>query len=252
MVREVAAMAGVSVRTLHHYDRLGLLAPSSRSPSGYRLYEEKDLLRLQQILFYRELDMSLDRIKAELDRPDFDPIAALESHRALLEERASRVARLIETIDKTIASLGGGKAMLSTEELYEGFPKEKAERWEREAKERWGSSEAYAQSRKRVERMTKERWKQVKDEGTAIDAALAEALAKGEAPRGREVQALIARKAEHLRNFYEPSPELFAGLGETYVDNPEFKAHYEAIAPGLAEFLREAMAAYAAAGMRTR
>ncbi len=251
-VHEVARMAGVSVRTLHHYDRIGLLEPADRSPAGYRLYEEKDLFRLQQILFYRELDMPLERIKKELDEPGFDPVTALRDHRRLLEERAGRIARLIATIDRTIARLGGEEPMLTTEELYEGFPREKAERWEREAKEQWGATEAYAESRMKVARMSKERWAEVKKEGGEIDAALAEALARGLAPGAPETRGLVARKVAHLRNFYEPSPEMIAGLGAMYVDHPEFRAHYDAVAPGLAEYLRDAMAIYAREEMGRR
>lgn len=249
-VHEVAALAGLSVRTLHHYDRIGLLSPEGRSPAGYRLYGEKDLFRLQQVLFYRELEMPLARIKAELDRPGFDPIEALASHRALLEERAARIARLLSTIDRTIARLGGEDSMLTTEELYEGFPKEKAERWEREAKESWGATEAYAQSKRRVARMTKERWAAVMAEGREIDAGLAEAFAKGLAPGSGEVRALVGRKVAQLGNFYEPSAEIVAGLGAMYEESPEFRAHYDELAPGLAGFLKEAMALYAREEMR--
>jgi DNA-binding transcriptional MerR regulator len=249
-VNEVARMAGLSVRTLHHYDRIGLLEPSARSRAGYRLYEEKDLFRLQQVLFYRELDMPLGSIKAELDRPGFDPALALEGHRRLLEERAARIARLLATIDRTIATLGGEESMLTTEELYEGFPKEKAERWEREAEKSWGSTDAYKESRKRVARMTKEQWAAVMKEGAETDLALAAALARGLAPGSPEARRLVGRKVAQLRHFYEPSAEMVAGLGAMYADSPEFRAHYDELAPGLAEFLRDAMAIYAREEMK--
>ena len=137
-VSRLARIAGVSVRTLHRYDRIGLLKPTARSGAGYRLYGEQDRLRLQQILFYRELDVPLGRIREILDAPGFDLVAALASHRAVLEERARRIAVLIRTIDRTTASLQGERAMLTDDELYEGFPKEKVEAWKAEAQERWG------------------------------------------------------------------------------------------------------------------
>ena len=121
-VSRVARMAGVSVRALHHYDRIGLLKPSGRSQSGYRLYAERDLLRLQQILFYRELEVPLRRIREILDAPSFDGVAALAEHRALLEERGRRAARLIETIDRTLARLRGGREMLSRRRAVRGLP----------------------------------------------------------------------------------------------------------------------------------
>ena len=247
-VKELAELAGVSVRALHHYDAIGLLSPARRSPSGYRLYGPDDLLRLQQILFYRELEMPLDGIARELGRPDFDPAAALVAHRARLEEKLGRLRRLVATIDATLARLGGEEDELKPEELYEGFPKETAERWEREAAENWGDTDAYRESRKRVGRMSKERWAEVKAEGGAVDEALADAMRRGVAPESDEALALVERKVAHLRNFYEPSREMVKGLGEMYVQHPEFRALYEKQAPGLAEYLRDAMAAWAASG----
>jgi DNA-binding transcriptional MerR regulator len=249
-VNRVAKMSGVSVRTLHHYDQIGLLSPERRSPSGYRLYGEGELLKLQQILFYRELEMPLEGIKAALDRPDFDPIAALSRHRALLERKADRISRLLSTIDKTLALLGGEKTMLSTEELYEGFPKEQAERWEREAKENWGTTEAYAQSRKRVGKMTKDQFAKVKEDGRKIEIEIAETFRKGLAPGSKETRLLIAKKVEHLRNFYEPNPEIVKGLGAMYEEHPEFRAFYEKLAEGLAAYLREAMRIFAVEEMK--
>jgi MerR family transcriptional regulator, thiopeptide resistance regulator len=243
-IKRLAEMAGVSVRTLHHYDAIGLVVPGSRSASGYRLYEEEELLRLQAVLFYRELDMSLDEIGRLLDEPGSDPIAALETQRRLLAAQAGRLARLIDTVDRTIGRLKG-ESMLSDEELYEGFEKGEIERIKAEARERWGDTEAYAESQRRVGKMTKADLARVRAEGEAIDTAVASALASGEDPASAPVQALMARKFEHLRSFYEPSKELFAGLGRMYVEDERFRARYELIAPGLADYLRRAMETYA-------
>jgi DNA-binding transcriptional MerR regulator len=243
-IKKLAEMAGVSVRTLHHYDAIGLVVPGSRSASGYRLYGEEELLRLQAVLFYRELDMGLEEIARILDEPGSDPIAALETQRRLLAAQAGRLARLMDTVDRTIGRLKG-ENMLSDEELYEGFETGEIEGIKAEARERWGDTEAYAQSQKRVAKMTKEDLARVKAEGESIDAAAASALSAGEDPASSLAQAIMARKFNQLRAFYEPSKELFAGLGRMYVEDERFRARYEAIAPGLADYLRRAMEVYA-------
>lgn len=202
-IGELAAMAGVSVRTLHHYDR-----------------------------------------------PGFDHVEALRGHRRLLEERAARIGRLLSTIDRSIARLGGEDSMLSDEELYEGFEKAEIESIKNEAERRWGDSEAYRESRRRVARMSKEDWAAAKAEISAVELEIAAAFKAGVAPESPEAMRLMARKAEQLRHFYEPTPELFRGLGEMYVADERFKATYDRIAPGLAEWLRPAMAAFAARGLK--
>lgn len=249
-VGELAELAGVSVRTLRHYDDIGLLAPGSRSAAGYRVYGEAELLRLQQILLYRELEIPLERIGAILDSPDHDLAEALGAHRSAVEERLRRLELLLRTIDKTIARLGGRTTNMTDAELYEGLDRKQAEAWENEAEERWGASPAWKQSKERVARMSKEEWAAVKAEGGALEADCAAAAARGVAPDSAEARALMARRAAWLRHFYEPGPELFAGLGEMYLQDPRFRAHYEKTAPGLAEWLRDAMAAFAARGMR--
>jgi DNA-binding transcriptional MerR regulator len=192
-VSRLARLAGVSVRTLHHYDRIGLLRPTDRSAAGYRLYGEADLYRLQQVLFYRELDIPLERIRTILDEPGFDPLAALASHRAELEQSRARLGRLIETIDQTTARLRGEDTMLKDEELYEGFPEEKAEAWQAEAKARWGST--YEESNRRVRSWSKLDGELTRDEGAdeRYERRKAEALAQR---RGRllEVFEDLARQ----------------------------------------------------------
>jgi DNA-binding transcriptional MerR regulator len=126
-VNQLAKMAGVSVRTLHHYDRFGLLKPSVRTEARYRLYGKDELIRLQQILFYKELDFSLADIRRILNDPNFDRVTALESHRHALERRRDKLTTLLGTIDKTILELKGEQIMMTDEELYEGFSKQQAE-----------------------------------------------------------------------------------------------------------------------------
>jgi len=244
-VRQLAKMAGVSVRTLHHYDQIGLLKPSSRTAAGYRLYGEKDLLRLQQVLFYRELDFPLDAIRTILDLPGFDQIEALRDHQRMLGERAERLARLLRTVDRTIARLTEEDNMpLTDEELYEGFsPKEKEQlkEYEAEARERWG--EMAAESQRRVRQMSKAQWQAIQQEGDAATRLMAETM--GRPVSDPDVQAAIARHHAWIENFYPCSAEMYRGLGQMYVDDPRFTATYDKVRPGLALFMRDAMAYYA-------
>ncbi len=172
-VHHVATMAGVSVRTLHHYDQIKLLRPSSRTAAGYRLYGEDDLLRLQQILFFRELDFPLGDIQRILDDPGFDPIQALESHRRMLHERAERLALLLSTVDKTIQKLTEDTMTLTDAELYEGFSQEQIERYKREVKEQY-DPKLVAESERRVRKMSKAQWQAVGEDGKAVTRRMAE------------------------------------------------------------------------------
>ena len=239
-------MAGLSARALHHYDAIGLLSPAERSSSGYRLYGAEELLRLQQVILYRELGLGLDGIRRILDEPGFDRIGALEAQARLLRAKAERLARLALTVDRTVGRLKG-EISLSDEELYEGFAKDEVESIKREAEERWGATEAYAESRRRTTRMSGEDWARVKAEGAAVDEEAARAMREGAEPGSPRVRAVMARKLEHLRSFYEPSMEMFGGLGRLYEEDERFRRHYEDIAPGLASFMRKAMESFARA-----
>ena len=241
-VHQLASLAGISVRTLHHYDHIGLLAPSTRSAAGYRLYGTEDLLRLQQILLYRELDLPLEEIRRILDDAGFDPVRALAQHRRTLELHAERLTRLLHTIDRTIGRLTEVDMSLTDEELYEGLPKEQVERWKREVNERY-DPKLVAESNRRVHAMGKEQWNAVKAEGDAISRRMAELI--GRAAGDPEVQATIARQHAWIENFYPCSAEVFTGLGQLYAENPEFRANYDKVRPGLADFMRDAMAYYA-------
>lgn len=241
-VSQVAKMAGVSVRALHHYDQIGLLKPSARTGAGYRLYGEPELLRLQQILFFKELDMPLGEVRQILDDPGFDQMAALEHHRQLLHRRMERLKRLLKTIDRTIDKLTEDDMTLTDEELYEGFTTEQIERYKREAREMYGPAQV-EESEQRVKKMSRAEWKAVGAEGEAVTTALA-ALADRE-PGDAEVQALIARHHAWIENFYPCSAEIYRGLAQGYVEHPEFRAFYEKYRPGLADFMSAAMNHYA-------
>ena len=239
-VRQLAKLAGVSVRTLHHYDHIGLLTPSSRTDAGYRLYQEKDLLRLQQILFFKELDFPLSEIQDILDNPQFDQRKALTSHRRRLEERAQRITLLLRTIDKTISKLEGNMT-LTDAELYEGFTKEQVEQMQREVHERY-DSKLVAESERRVRKMSKEQWNAVKQEGIAVTQALA-ALADKK-PGDPQVQKIVARHHAHIEQFYLCPAEVYRGLANLYVTDDRFRANYDKHRPGLADFMKSAMEYY--------
>jgi DNA-binding transcriptional MerR regulator len=241
-VGQLANVAGVSVRTLHYYDEIGLLHPSSRSDVGYRLYVFEDLLRLQQILIYRELELPLEDIGAILDDPGFDPVCALASHRSDIERRIKRLHCLLETIDKTVKNLEEKTMPLTDEELYEGLSKETADRYQKEARQRYDPA-LVAESERRVRKMSKAQWQALKAEGETVTRALADVM--DDDPTGDVVQALIARHFKMIEQFYPVSPDVYRGLGQLYVENDEFRTYYERHRLGLAGFMRAAMTHYA-------
>lgn len=244
-VKELSALAGVSVRTLHHYDQIGLLKPENRSEAGYRYYGKKELLRLQQILFYRELDFPLQEIKEILDKEDFDLLASLEYHRTQLKDRAEQMQKLLMTIDKTIEDLKNDQNMMTDKELYEGFSEEQAKAYRKEASERW-SEERVKQSEERIKKLGPKGWEELKLQGDAITREMAALIGKN--PKSAEVQTVIAKYYTYLSNFYEVTEEIFRGLGRTYIEDERFTATYEKYAKGLATFMNEAMQAFCDAG----
>ncbi len=239
-VKQLAKLAGVSVRTLHYYDEIGLLKPSSVGGNGYRHYEEEALLKLQQILFYRELELSLDEIKTVVGRPDFDVMSALQSHREALQGRVKRLKRLLQTVDKTIDHLKGNETM-SAKGLFEGFSEEEQEKYALEAEQMYDPETVRASNRKwkATPPAQKER---ILAEGKAIYSDLAKAMPKGAA--SPEVQAVIARWHQNMQNFWSPNDEQLLGLADLYNDDPRFKANYDKVDPKLAEFMREAVKVY--------
>lgn len=241
-VKQLAKMAGVSARTLHYYDQIGLLAPSARSESGYRQYGETELLRLQQILFFKELDFSLSKIRSILDDPDFDTVTALENHRLLLQKQSERTALLLETVDKTIQRLTENSMSMTDKELYEGFTKEQIERYEKEVEEKF-DPQRVQKSKRRIGKMSKQQWQAVKSEGDRVTHLIADLADR--APDDPEVQTLIARHHAWIENFYPAPADVYRGLGQMYAEHEEFRAFYEKFRPGLADYMKTAMIHYA-------
>jgi len=239
-VSQLAELAGITVRTLHHYDEIGLLRPVTRTESGYRLYSERELLLLQQVMFFRQLDVPLEEIRRILADPNFDQARALRQHRELLLAEVGRLGRLIDTIDKTLHMLEGTMT-LSDAELYEGFSQEQIERYKRESREQYGV-EVVEESERRAKNMSKDNWQAVKDEGEVVTQGLARLMDRP--VDDPEVQALIARHYKWVATFWTPDADAYQGLGQLYTDNPEFRANYDKYRVGLADFLREAMTYY--------
>jgi DNA-binding transcriptional MerR regulator len=240
-VKQVAELAGVSVRTLHYYDEIGLLAPSAVRENGYRLYGEEALLRLQQILFFRELDFSLNEIRDMLDRPGFDMEAALALQREALANRVRRLTGLIETIDNTMRHLKGETTM-SAENLFAGFDEAKQAEYEEEIRTQYGDT-LLNESRRNWARYTAADKERIKQEGSAIYLDLVALIDRD--PAAPEVQAVMRRWHQHLRHFYEPPRAVLQGLGQMYAEHPEFVATFQRMHPDLPEFLRRAVAVYA-------
>jgi MerR family transcriptional regulator, thiopeptide resistance regulator len=242
-VGDLASLARVSVRTLHHYDEIGLLRPSGRSGAGYRLYTAPDLQRLQQVLFFRELGFKLDEILRILSDPGFDRRQTLVAQRALLAERAERARALVDLVDRTLKALEEDDTM-NPEETFEGFDPAP---YEEETKAWWGTTEAYAESKRRTSRYTKDDWKKMAAESRATVEELAQAMDDGVAPTDARAMDLAEAHRAHLeRWFYACPPAMHVGLGEMYVADPRFAAVYDERRAGLAEFLRAAIHANAA------
>ncbi|HUX13755.1 MAG TPA: MerR family transcriptional regulator [Spirochaetia bacterium] len=246
-VKDIATMAGVSVRTIHHYDHIGLLKPQDVTGAGYRLYGDEELNRLQQILFYRELGFALSEIKATLDRPDFDRVGSLESHRAALIARRRRLGTLIATIDRTVASLKG-ETVVEKHRLFEGFDVEailgEQEEYTAEVDAKYDPA-LVAESRRKTARYTKAEWGRILREGTELRLAMSELLAAGAKPDDPGMQDLVQRHHMYINDrFYTCSIPVYRGLGELYVNDPRFAANFEKAGRGLARFVSDAIRIY--------
>ena len=245
-VGDVAALAGVTVRTLHHYDRIGLLSPSERSAAGYRRYAPADLDRLHQVLLYRELGFPLEEIATLLDDPDADPAEHLRRQHRLLRDRLERTQSMVAAVEKEMEARTMGIS-LTPEERFEIFGPDYSEDYEREAEERWGETEAWAQSQRRTAAYTKEDWVRIKAEADDVQNRLADAMRAGIPASSRQAMDLAEEHRQHItRWFYDCPKEMHVKLGEMYTADPRFTATYDAVAPGLARWFHEAIVANAA------
>jgi MerR family transcriptional regulator, thiopeptide resistance regulator len=239
-IKELSKLAGVSVRTLHYYDQIGLLKPSSLGANGYRHYEEETLLKLQQILFYRELGLSLDEIKVVVGHPDFDVLAALRSHREALLGRVERLNRLIQTVDNTIDHLRGNETM-NAKGLFEGFSEDEQEKYALEAEQMYDPETVRISNRKWKAYPPAEK-ERILAEGKAIYVDLIAAMPKGAA--SADAQALIAHWDQNMQYFWSPTDEQLLGLADLYNHDARFRANFDKMDPKLAGFMQEAVKAY--------
>ena len=243
-VKHIAKLSGVSVRTLHHYDKIDLLKPNSRSESGYRLYGEAELLKLQQILFYKEFGFSLTEVANMFKDPKFDLIEALQKHRLALEARQRKTYTLLNTIDKTLMQLQKGQNMINTEDLYEGFDKETAEKYHKEAIDKYGK-ESVERSMKALDKMEKKDSKLLIANMKKCMHDLFELRElKMDDPQVQQKISefyLIIRSFWGTANMEDPQAEQFSGLGKLYVCDERFTMIDGKAQPEFAKFMAKAM-----------
>ncbi|QYR21847.1 MerR family transcriptional regulator [Paenibacillus sp. sptzw28] len=244
-VKEVSEWAGVSVRTLHHYDEIGLVVPEAVTGSGHRLYSDGNLERLQQVLFFREIGFSLHEIKRIIESPDFDRKRALAAHRELLLEKKKRLEDIIATVELTLQNADGGMIM-SQEELFNGFDmkdiEEHKSKYTAESREKYGDAVMDAVE-SRTSKYTQEDWARIHERSGQTNAKIIAAMDRG--PADPQVQEGVAELRQQITDYYyDCTPEIFRGLADLYVDDPRFTKNIDKNKPGYAAFLREAMIIY--------
>ncbi|MFI9051787.1 MerR family transcriptional regulator [Streptomyces sp. NPDC053427] len=243
-VGQVASFAGVTVRTLHHYDEIGLLAPSERNHAGHRRYGEDDLDRLQQILFYRELGFPLDEIAVLLDDPDVNPQEHLRRQHDLLSARIGKLQKMAAAVEHAMEARRMN-VRLTPEEKFEVFGDFDPDAYAEEARERWGGCEAYKESERRTASYTKDDWKRLTAGFDAIHRKMADLLEQGVAADSAAAMDVAEEHRQFISQGYDCTYEIHTGLGDMYVADERFTATYEAIRPGLAVYMRDAMLANA-------
>jgi DNA-binding transcriptional MerR regulator len=244
-IGQVARFAGVTIRTLHHYDEIGLLRPSRRAESGYRLYTDADLERLQRVLCYRELGFPLEEITGILDDPAVDPVDHLRRQHRVLTDRIAELERMVRAIEKTMEARKMGMN-LTPQELFEVFGDVEIGGYQEEAEQRWGETDAWKESQRRTATYTKDDWLRIKAEADEIQRQFGETYQAGEPADGTAAMDLAERHRQHLeRWFYPCGYKMHRNLGNLYVDDPRFAANYDKVAPGLERYVAAAIAANA-------
>ena len=239
-IKEFAKLTAVSVRTLHYYDEIGLLKPAFvDEQNGYRFYDENSLERMQEILFYRELDFELKSIRDILSSPDYDKRKALAEQRKLLILKKERLERIIDALD----GVEKGKIAMTA---FDNSDYETARKqYETEAKQRWGNTDAYKEHAEKTADYTKDKWQEVNDGLMTVFAKFAECMNNGHTADSNEAQALVKELQDYITdNYYTCTNEILAGLGQMYVADERFKNNIDKQTPGTAEFVREAIEIY--------
>jgi len=236
-IKEIADLAGVTTRTLRYYDEIGLLSPSETGENGYRYYDQESLLLLQQIMFFRELDVPLKDIQLILSRPEFNLVSALEKHRTTLKAKANRLATLIETVDQTIETIKGEWRM-SDKDYFQGFDESQ---YEEEARQRWGKTPQWAESQKKWSGYSQEQKEAIKKEGGEITFRMV-GTDPTLSPDDPDVQAAIGAYHAYINKyFYTCDIEFIRNLADMWVEDPRFAINYERIREGGAAFVRDAV-----------
>lgn len=244
-VGQVAETFGVTVRTLHHYDEVGLLHPSERTPAGYRLYTADDLRRLSTIVVYRRLDFSLEEIGELLEAEGDAVVEHLRRQRDAVRSRLAQMTDLVESIDHAL-EVAMNDRPATTEELKEIFGEGYREEYQDEAERRWGQTDAWKQSQERTTHWTTEDWARVKAETEAFEDDLAAAVTAGEPSDSEPAAALAERHRASIERYYDCSHEFQICLAQMYLSDPRFTAYYDGLAPGTAQWLHDAIVANAA------
>lgn len=238
-VGETAKLTGISVRTLHYYDEIGLLSPSIVSENGYRYYDNSALLRLQQILFYRELDFTLKDITKMMNVPDYKKEEALKRQRELLKLKRNRLDKLICLLDANIK----GENTMSFKEFDMSAIEEAKNKYADEVKSRWGNTDAYAQSKERTDKYTKQDWENALNKSNEIFKRFAEHV--NESPDSKDVQDLVEEwKTFITESYYDCTKEILASLGQMYVSDERFMNNINKFGNGTAEFMSQAIRIY--------
>lgn len=239
-VKQVSKLAHVTTRTLHYYDQIGLFKPDFIGDNGYRYYEDESLLKLQQILFYRELDLPLEQIKEIINREDYDLQEALEEHKNQLGRRINHIEHLIATVDQTLKFIKGEEKM-NKKVLFEAFNEEEQEKMQQEALQMY-DPETVKGSYKKWKTYSDNEKQRIADEGNAVYQGFVDAMDKG--PASADAQECVQRWRDHMNYFWTPDEDQLLGLTDLYNDDPRFKKNFDKIHPDLASFVREAVAIY--------
>ena len=238
-VGEVAKLAGITVRTLHHWDSLGLVSPSARSAAGYRLYGPGDLALIHRVVVFRELGMSLEDVASAV-RGEGSVQVQLRRQADLLAREIDRLGHMKRSVERMMMMEESGVS-LTPEEAEEIFGESFKPEYQAEAKERWGDTEQWAQSTARTAKFSKEDWKQVKAEQDALNSALGEAKRRGVEPDSDESAALAERHRDSIDRFYDCTHEMQVCLARMYTTDQRFTETYDSVEPGLAQWLRAAV-----------
>lgn len=244
MINEISKLTGVSIRMLHHYDKIGLLVPSKRTDANYRIYSDEDVAKLYQILLFKELEFSLQEIKTILQDENFDKEKALKEQRNLIIKKKNRLEKIIESIDDTINNFGGN---VMNKENFKAFDyediKKHEEKYKEETERKYGKTDAYKESKEKTSKYSKNDWENIMGEAESIYVELSKLMDKE--PSDEQVQLLVEKWRNHItENFYNCTIEIFRGLALMYVADERFTKNIDKYGEGLAQFLSDAMNIY--------